>query len=86
MIKYLPEIETQMQSYFAILSERDKRHYAALESVKLGHGGQTYISQLLGISRPCISRGIKELNSPDYCTSLPVGRQRRFGGGRKKKS
>ena len=47
MIKYLPEIASQMQSYFASLSERDKRHYAALESVKLGHGGQTYISQLL---------------------------------------
>ena len=45
MIKDLPEIESQMQLYFASLSERDKRHYAALESVKLGHGGQTYISQ-----------------------------------------
>ena len=75
-----------MQSYFASLSEKDKRHYAALESVKLGHGGQTYISQLLGISRPCISRGIKELNSPDYCDLLLLGRQRHFGGGRKKKS
>ena len=47
MLKYLPEIASQMQSYFASLSERDKRHYTALESVKLGHGGQTYISQFI---------------------------------------
>ena len=70
------------------LSERDRRHYAALEAIKLGWGGTSYISRLLGVNRNTIMLGIKELNAeaarPQHHTLHP-GRQRRPGGGRKKK-
>ena len=50
--------------------------------MKLGRGGQTYISKLLGCSRKTIQRGIAESKNtpPDgkYETHI-----RRSGGGRK---
>lgn len=51
MVKYSKEIELLMQSYYGNLNEKQKRIYAALESMKLGWGGQSYISNLLGLSR-----------------------------------
>lgn len=33
------DIERKMQRLFATLSEKDKRRYAGIEAVKLGHGG-----------------------------------------------
>jgi len=80
MKKYDKNIETKMRTFFQTLSEKDKRQYAALEAKKLGHGGQTYIATILGISRKTISRGLSELilNNPP-----PVDSIRRKGGGRK---
>jgi len=80
MKKYDKEIEAEMQRFFKFLSEKEKRHYAALEAKKLGHGGQTYIASVLGISERTIQRGQDELS----CENLPpVNRIRREGGGRK---
>ena len=72
-----------MQLHFSRLSEKDRRQYAALESLKLGRGGTTYISRILGVDRKTILQGIKELTLvlPD---PIPPGRQRAAGGGRKK--
>src|SRR5665647_3114713 len=39
-IKYSDEIEDQMKAYFDTLNEKDRRRYAAIEAIKLGHGGQ----------------------------------------------
>ena len=39
-IKYSDEIENQMKAYFDTLNEKDRRRYAAIEAIKLGHGGQ----------------------------------------------
>ena len=70
-----------MQLYFSRLSEKDRRQYAALESLKLGRGGTSYISKLLGIDRGTIIEGRRELTAGDQ---IPPERQRRSGGGRKK--
>ena len=72
-----------MQLHYSRLLEKDRRQYAALESLKLGRGGITYISKVLGVDRKTILQGRKELttNMQDY---LPPGRQRTLGGGRKK--
>jgi len=72
-----------MQLHYSRLSEKDRRQYAALESLKLGRGGTTYISKILGVDRNTIIQGRKELTAclPD---PLPQDRQRRIGGGRKK--
>lgn len=50
-----------MQRLFARLSEKDKRSYAAVESVKLGRGGVEYVSGLFGIDPKSVCRGLSEL-------------------------
>ena len=81
MQPYSPEIEQAMKKYYATLSERDRRRYAAIEALKLGHGGQGYIAKLLGCSEKTVSRGLVELEEmpeqPNYEAS-----QRKPGGGR----
>jgi hypothetical protein len=74
-----------MQLHFSRLSEKDRREYAALESLRLGRGGTTYMSLLLGIDRGTIIQGKKELLALAELEQIPKGRQRRPGGGRKKK-
>lgn len=75
--------------HYRHLAEKDRRHYAALEVAKLGHGGVTYISRLFSMSRVTIYKGQKELWESleavsDHRIVPPATRQRRPGGGRKK--
>ena len=71
-----------MQSFYKTLSEKDRRRLAAVEAQRLGHGGITYVAEMLGCSTKTICRGIEELDSLD---DDPVaGRVRRPGAGRKK--
>lgn len=72
-----------MQLHYGRLSEKDRRQYAALESLKWGRGGVTYISRVLGVDRKTIAQGRKELTS-GLQAPVPAGRQRKAGGGRKK--
>lgn len=80
MEKYDTEIEQQMQTFFENLSEKDKRHYAAIEAKKLGHGGQLYMGEVLGCSTKTIQRGQAEIKAGK---ETGQGRIRRPGGGRK---
>ena len=73
-----------MQLHYSRLSEKDRRHYAALESLKLPRGGTTYISKVLGVDRNTIIQGRKELTTALETTPIPQGKQRKTGGGRKK--
>jgi len=81
MQAYSPKIERTMKKYYATLSEKDRRRYAAIEALKLGHGGQSYIAELLGCSEKTVSRGLDDLEElpeqPQYEASL-----RKPGGGR----
>lgn len=86
MTRYSQETELQMKLFFSELSEKDQRHYAACEATKLGWGGKSYISELFQISHFRIRIGEKELNNPDLLAEIPEGKQRRIGGGRKKKN
>ena len=84
MLEAYPEkIKMLMQLHYSRLGERDRRHYAALESLKLGRGGITYICKVLGVDRGTVIQGRKELTDPDSYP-VPPGRQRKAGGGRKK--
>ena len=85
MTRYNQEIETKMRLYFSQLNEKDKRHYAAVESIKLGHGGQKYIIELLGLGDRAIRRGMLELSNPELLDNIPEGKVRLPGGGRKKR-
>jgi hypothetical protein len=84
MRKYSEEVEEKMKFHFAQLSERDKRHYAAVESAKLGYGGKKYIGELFNISQERLRSGEKELANPVLFNQVPPDKQRRPGGGRKK--
>ena len=41
--------ERRSQAYFATMSEKDQRRFAALEAQRLGRGGIIYVAKLLGI-------------------------------------
>jgi hypothetical protein len=71
-----------MRKFYQTLSEKDRRRYAAIGASKLGHGGISYIAQVLGCARSTIATGVQELEA------LPAGsgyapRMRHAGGGRK---
>jgi hypothetical protein len=59
---YDQDTEEFMICFYENLSEKDRRHYAAVEAKKLGHGGIEYIAQLFGLSVKTISRGLEELS------------------------
>ena len=82
---YDEKTEAQMLAYYGSLTERERRQYSAVEATKLGWGGQSYISALFHISRKVIRKGQRELSLADPTGGLGRGRQRRSGGGRKKK-
>jgi hypothetical protein len=82
MIPYGTSVEQEMKKFYGTLSEKDKRRYAAIEALKLGHGGIVYTAKVLGCSRKTISEGINELKSlPDNVKHDK--RIRKPGGGRK---
>ena len=63
---YSNALEHQMKNFFASLSEKDRRRYAAVEASKLGHGGQEYIAQLFGIDPKTVRHGLEDLEQlPD---------------------
>jgi Rhodopirellula transposase DDE domain len=62
------------------LTERSRRLWAATEARALGHGGIALVERATRISRATIQRGLRDLEAE---TSLPPGRSRRPGGGRK---
>lgn len=79
-----PVMEQKLRDFAQTLSEKDRRRFAAVEALQRGHGGSVYIAGVLGCSTKTIERGIKEL---DHLPDDPaVGRIRRPGAGRKKRS
>ena len=77
---YEPTTEEKMKLFYNNLSEKDKRHYAAIEAEKLGYGGIQYIAKLFQCSRQMIGRGMKELKNNNL---LGKGQVRKAGGGKK---
>jgi predicted HTH transcriptional regulator len=82
--KYSVEVEALMVINFNRLSEKERRHCASLEVIKLGYGSKNYIQKLFGVSQKTIERGILELENTDLYDQIAPGKQRRSGGGRKK--
>jgi len=64
--------------FCSTLNEPQRRLYAGLESLKLGHGGDVHIASLLGMDPHTVARGRKELIAGD----LNNDRLRSAGGGR----
>ncbi|MFN0112256.1 MAG: ISAzo13 family transposase [Blastocatellia bacterium] len=75
------ELHRRMNLFFSRLDEQQKRWYAAIESDRIGWGGDTWLSRITGISRKTIRRGRKELD--ESLAGRNVGRVRSPGGGRR---
>lgn len=75
MVTYPSLVKKRMKSFYRSLNERDRRHYAAIEALKLGHGGVGYISQVLGCDQKTINKGIAELDTEN----LTADQQRKKG-------
>ena len=65
------------------LDERSRRLWAAAEARALGHGGVAAVARATELSRPTITKGLRELALPAKQRALPEGRIRRPGGGRR---
>lgn len=61
MKKYSARTKRFMIRLYDSLSEKDQRHYAAVEAEKLGHGGINYIADLFGCCRQTVAVGLDEL-------------------------
>jgi len=76
-------LEKQLR-YCAGLPEKQRRHFLALEYLRLGVGSQRYVAKVFGCSRKTILKGVRELAGHHY--EVDYSRQRVAGGGRKKRS
>ena len=81
MTLYPEVIEHQMQRFYQSLTEKEQRRYAALEALKLGRGGKTYIRDLLGCDYKTQARGLRDLQDEETMRCPGI---RQKGGGRKK--
>jgi hypothetical protein len=78
-LRVLPdELKAAIVLFYSLLDERQRRLYAGLEAMKIGHGGDAQVAELLGIDPATVARGRGELLAGD----IEPGRVRRAGGGR----
>ncbi len=73
------ELKAAIVLFVSTLDEKQRRLYAGLESLKLGHGGDRTIAELTHMGVHTVARGRRELLGQD----LDTERVRKAGGGRK---
>ena len=78
MRMYDAQVERQMVNFYRSLSEKDRRRYAAVEAVKLGHGGPLYLSDLFGCDPDTIAVGSRDV--AELPSDAAAGRIRKKGG------
>jgi hypothetical protein len=66
-----------------VLDEQSRRRFVALEAHAVGHGGVNLMSEISGLARSTIYRGLSDIRDK---ASAPPGRIRKQGGGRKRKT
>jgi hypothetical protein len=69
----------QMNLFLSRLDEQQRRWYVALESKKVGHGGDKLLSEITGLDVETIRRGRRELE--DEFAQRPTEHVRLSGGG-----
>jgi hypothetical protein len=73
--------------YYGGLSEKQQRHFLGMEYERLGEGSCLYLSKVFRCSRNRIITGRSELSAHEKTgLSINYERQRKAGGGAKKKS
>lgn len=79
------ELSSKLKHYKS-LPEKARRHFLALEYLNLGRGSQRYIASIYNCSRDTIIKGGRELQEGKENSEIfDYSRQRKKGGGRKKK-
>jgi hypothetical protein len=73
------ELKAAILLFYGLLDEQQRRLFAGLESIKLGHGGDGVLAGFLGLDPHTVARGRQQLLDQ----SVSTGRTRRSGGGRK---
>lgn len=74
------ELKAAIILFFSLLDEKQRRLYAGLEALKVGHGGDRQVAELLSLDVGTVARGRRELLARD----VELERTRRSGGGRKR--
>ena len=74
------ELHRQMILLVSRLDEQQRRWFAAVESNRVGHGGDALLSQITGLDEATIRRGREELAAS--LVDRPMDRVRLPGGGR----
>src|ERR1700681_1837037 len=72
------ELKAGILLFYGLLDEQQRRLFAGLESMKLGHGGDSILAQFLGLDPHTVARGRQQLLDQNVTTE----RTRRSGGGR----
>lgn len=72
------DLQAAKALFFSLLDEQQRRLYAGLESLQLGHGGQARTAQLFGVDVDTVARGERELLDGKVLR----GGVRQKGGGR----
>ena len=73
------ELKAAILLFYSLLDEQQRRLFAGLESIKLGHGGDSILAEFLGLDPHTVARGRQQLLDQNVSS----GRTRRSGGGRK---
>ena len=73
-------LHQQMNLLLSRLDEQQRRWYVALESNRVGHGGDRLLSQITGLNEHTIRRGRQELAA--QLVEQPSQRVRQPGSGR----
>jgi hypothetical protein len=74
------ELKAAILLFYSLLDEQQRRLFAGLESMKLGHGGDSILADFLGLDPHTVARGRQQLLDQN----VTPGRTRRSGGGRKR--
>ena len=85
MTKDKSALKLKLAGVLPHLNEKQRRILAAAEAHALGYGRIQQISEITGISRPTLYRGLKDLEEADD-KAVDISRVRGPGGGRKKMS
>jgi hypothetical protein len=72
------ELGESVRLLLSVLNEKQRRLYLGLESIKLGHGGDTTISRMTGVNVKTIARGRRQLQAGH----ITMDRIREVGAGR----
>ena len=72
------ELKAAIILFYGLLDEQQRRLFAGLESIRLGHGGDTLLGDFLGLDSHTVARGRQQLLDRNVVS----GRTRRQGSGR----